>query len=298
MAAKADTVSLRSENKLAGILLYLFSLVLIVLISMIVKLTAERVPINQILLFRFAFSLVPLVIIGLALQRPIVLKTARPLDHAIRTTMGMAGIGFFFFAVNKIPLATATAIAYSAPIFCVVFSIPLLGEKIGVRRWCAVVLGFLGVLVMTRPGAEVFGIGSLAGIASALGGAMVVIYLRKLGETEAPLTTSLFYNATGAIVFAAWTMAAGWSPLLVEDFLWLLLLGLIAGAQQLALAHAFRHAEATLLAPLEYLVLVFAAIAGFLIWGEIPNLETWIGGTIIAAAGLFMLHRQRVSGTP
>ncbi len=264
---------------------------------MIVKATGDRYPIQQILLFRFGLSLLPLLVIGLVFQRPLVLTTRRLKDHCIRTSMGITSVGLFFVSVNLIPLATATALSYAAPIFCAVLSIPLLGEAVGYRRWCAIVVGFIGVLVISWPGSEIVNSGSIAAIGSAISGAIVVLYLRKLSDTEAALTSSLFYNFTGAVVAGLWCATSGWVAISESHLWWLLALGLLAGVQQFSFANAFRYAEATLLAPLDYLVLILAVIAGYLFWGEVPSTSTWIGGIIIMSAGIFMIHRRPLAQT-
>ena len=284
--------SRRVDNQWVGVGLYLIALVAVVLISMLVKATSDRVPVQQALLFRFGFCLLPLLLIGKLSREKLVLRTNRMGDYLIRSVAGISSIGLFFVAVGLIPLATATAISYAAPIFCVVFSIPLLGERIGPRRWLAVVIGFFGVLIVSWPGSEIIHIGSIAGVGSAIGGALVVIYLRKMSDTESPLTTSLFYNAFGALVFLLWCSAIGWTPLTGNDLYRMIAIGLLAGIQQFCFANAFRFAEATFLAPFEYLTLVLAALAGFVFWGETPTSATWIGGIIIAAAGMFMLQRK------
>ncbi len=282
----------RSDNQLLGFGLYMVALIAVVLISMLVKHTSDRVPILQLIFFRFAICLLPLLLIGKLTGAVISLRTKRYSDHLIRGFSGMCSIGLYFVAISLIPLAAATALSYSVPIFCVVLSIPLLGEWIGVRRWVAVIVGFVGVLIVSWPGAEALSLGALAGIGSAIAGAVVVIYLRKLSDTESPLTSSLLYNSLGAMVFAALCLISGWTPLSDQDFVLMLLIGLLAGIQQLCFANAFRFAEATFLAPFEYMTLVIAAIAGYLIWSEVPTVSTWVGGIIISCSGLFMLHRR------
>jgi drug/metabolite transporter (DMT)-like permease len=286
------SASRRIDNQWIGIGLYVIALIAVVLISMLVKVTSDRVPVQQALLFRFSICLLPILLIGKLSREKLVLRTNRIGDYLIRSIAGVSSIGLFFVAVSLIPLATATAISYAAPIFCVVFSIPLLGELIGVRRWTAVIVGFIGVLIISWPGSDIVHVGSIAGVGSAIGGALVIIYLRKMSDTESPLTTSLFYNAFGAIVFLVWCYWIGWTPLTGNDIYWMIAIGLLAGVQQFCFASAFRFAEATYLAPFEYLALVLAAAAGFLFWGEVPSTSTWIGGFFITAAGMFMLQRK------
>ncbi|MGI9315789.1 MAG: DMT family transporter [bacterium] len=281
----------RKDNQWLGTGLYLICILSMVLISMIVKLTSNYVPVQQILLVRFGLSLIPLVLIAIISRKPVVLRTRRYSDHAIRSIAGVCSIGLFFVAISFVPLATATALAYTAPIFCVVLSIPLLGEIVGIRRWTAVLIGFGGVLLISWPGSSVWGAGSFAAIGSALCGGFVMVYLRKLSDTESALTSSLYYNLFGTIVFALWCFSVGWSTIREVDWWWLLGLGLLAGIQQFSLASAFRFAEATFLAPFEYLILVFAGIAGFLVWGEVPGVGTWLGGIVISGAGIFMIYR-------
>ena len=291
--------SRRIDNHWLGIGLYLIALVAVVLISMLVKMTADRVPVQQALLFRFALCVPPLLLIGKMTGEPFDWRTHRYKDYLIRSVSGVSSIGLFFVAVSLIPLATATAISYAAPIFCVVFSIPLLGESIGIKRWLAVIVGFVGVLIVSIPEIDVsqgmfLNPGSLAGVGSAIGGALVVIYLRKMSDTEPAFKTSTFYNTFGALVFLVWCLLEGWTPLSAADFYLMLALGVLAAIQQFCFASAFRFAEATFLAPFEYLALVMAAVAGYVFWAETPSLSTWLGGIIIALAGLFMLKRKSV----
>ena len=295
------TPSRRVDNHWLGLGYYLLCLLILVIISMIVKHTGERVPTFQILLFRFAFSLVPLWLIAWRQRDTFTLRTRRPKDHLVRTLVGVSSIGLFFVAVDHIPLAAATSISYSAPVFCAVLSIPILGELIGIRRWAAVIIGFIGVMVICWPGLAAGSAGDIAwhigipaAIGSAVGGALVNIYLRKLSDTENALTSSLYYNTAGTLIFLVWVGVAGGTPLTGSDMILLVALGLLAGVQQFSLATAFRYAEASYLTPFEYLILVFAAAAGYFVWGEIPATTTWIGGVIIAGSGLFMLHRQQL----
>ena len=290
--------SRRRDNPWIGTGLYLISILTMVLISMIVKSSSSRVPITQILLFRFGLSLLPQLCAALICGGLTQFRTSRLSDHVIRSVAGVGSIGLFFLALALVPLATATALAYVAPIFCVVLSIPLLCERVGFQRWGAVVMGFIGVLVISWPGSAVWGMGGIAAIGSALCGGIVLVYLRKLSDSESALTTSLYYNSFGTVIFVFWVLLSGWTPMQVLDWWLLLALGLFAGLQQFTFANAFRYAEATFLAPFEYVVLVFAGLAGFLFWGELPGTNTWIGSIVIAGAGCFMLYRGHMYKQP
>jgi drug/metabolite transporter (DMT)-like permease len=246
-------------------------------------------------LFRYLFAsgffwIILLSTVGLA-----GLATQRPLDHAIRGISGIVSLGLLYFAITRIPIADATALAYAAPIFITVLSIFLLGEVIGLQRWLAVVAGFIGVLLIARPAAGSWDIGVIAAAGSAFTGALVAIWLRKLSSSEKSVTIGVYYNNLGSLVCLAWVLLSGWLTPRGED-LWLFLaFGLGCGMQQWLLTVSFRYAQASLLAPFEYLAMVFAAVVGFVFWGEVPVATTWIGGAIIAASGLFIFLRRQKS---
>lgn len=257
------------------------------------ELVNRSYALGEVLLFRYLFAsgffwIILFSTVGLA-----GLATRRPFDHALRSVSGVVSLGLFYFAITRIPIADATAIAYAAPIFITVLSIFLLGEVIGLRRWVAVLVGFVGVLLIAKPGAGGWDIGVVAAAASAFTGALVAIWLRKLSSSEKSVTIGLYYNNLGSLVCLAWVLMSGWLTPRDDDLLLFLGFGLGCGLQQWLLTVSFRYAEASLLAPFEYLAMVFAAIVGFVFWGEVPVLTTWIGGAIIAASGLFIFVRRR-----
>ena len=277
-----------------GIATFVANLALMSLMSAAVREFVERgYPLGEVLLLRYVFASAIFWIILLATAGLWALATRRPRDHAIRSVSGVLSLGMLYFAITRIPIADATAIAYAAPIFIAVLSIFLLGETIGVRRWTAIVIGFVGVLLIVRPQGGSWDIGLLAALGSAFFGAMVAIWLRRLSGSEHPVAIGIYYNGLGCLVCLGWTLSAGWVTPAGADA-WLLA-GFAAGCglQQWFLTVSFRYAQASLLAPFEYLAMVFAAIVGYLFWGEIPLLTTWIGAAIIAASGLFIFERQK-----
>ena len=142
----------------------------------------------------------------------------------------------------------------------------------------AAFVGFAGVLLIAQPQAETWSIGSLAALGSAFFGALVAIWLRKLSSSEKSVVIGVYYNSLGSLVCLAWVLMSGWVTPQADD-LWLFAgFGIACGLQQWCLTISFRYAEASLLAPLEYLAMVFAAIVGYVFWGEVPVLTTWIGG--------------------
>ncbi len=283
------------DRPMLGVAMLMGCLLLMTAITAVVKLMAEGYSIQQLLFFRFLFAALPFLILlprngGVAL-----LRTRRPLDHAIRSGAGIVALAMYFYAIATIPVADATALSYAAPVFIVVLSIPFLGEQIGVRRWAAVAAGFIGMLLIARPGGVAFEWGYAAAIGSGFFGAMVSVWLRRLAPTERTMTIAIYYNCAGALIYGAWTMIDGWTTPDATDLALLILLGLLASPQQYLFAGAYRFAEASMLAPLDYTIMIFAAAVGYLFWAEIPALTTWIGCGIIAASGIFVAHRERVA---
>ena len=271
---------------------FISNLLLMVLISALVKKMAEDYPVTQLLVFRYLFAVIPLLgfaIWKLGMQS---LKTTRYLDHGIRSVSGILGISLFFFAIALIPIAEATMLSYISPIFVVILSIPLLSEKVGLKRWLAVLIGFVGVIIVAQPGSAIFNVGGLVAIASAFFAAFVVIWLRKLSDTEHPTTIAIYYNGLGAMVFIGWAIFTGWTE--VQSTLhWILLIciGLVASFQQFFLAISFRYGEASLLVPFEYLILIFTAMVGYVYWGEVPGITSITGAIFIVISGLIILYR-------
>jgi len=257
------------------------------------ELVSRDYPLSEVLLLRYLFASLFFWIILYSTTGLAGLVTRRPLDHAIRSVSGVVSLGLFYFAITRIPLADATALAYAAPIFITLMSIFLLGEVIGLRRWLAVITGFVGVLLIARPAAGSWDIGVLAAAASAFTGALVAIWLRKLSSSENPISIGIYYNNLGSLICLAWVLMSGWLTPRGGDLLLFLGFGLGCGLQQWLLTVSFRYAEASLLAPFEYLAMVFAAIVGFMFWGEIPVLSTWVGAAVIAGSGLFIFRRRQ-----
>ena len=294
MALSSSLVSQHQDHPSLGIATFIGNLLLMALLSAAVRELVNRdYPLSEVLLFRYLFAsgffwIILFSTVGLA-----ALATRRPLDHAIRSISGIVSLGLLYFALTRIPIADATAISYAAPIFITVLSIFLLGEVIGMQRWLAVIAGFVGVLLISRPGTGSWDIGVIAAAGSALTGAMVAIWLRKLSSSEKPVTIGIFYNNLGCLVCLAWVLLSGWMTPRGGDF-WLFLgFGLGCGVQQWLLTVSFRYAEASLLAPFEYLAMIFAAIVGYVFWGEVPVVTTWVGAGIIAASGLFIFMRRQ-----
>lgn len=214
--------------------------------------------------------------------------------HLLRGVLGVAMMAAFAYALRRMPLSTAYSIFFVAPLLITALSVPFLGEHVGPRRWVAIGIGLVGVIVVLRPTGE--GMASLAGIAvlvAALGyaiGAITVRVLARTDSTQAMIVWLLAMMAVGAGVLAL----PGWIPLRLADA-WLIAGVGVAGALgQYAITEAFRLGEASLIAPLEYTALLWGVILDATLWGVLPDAMTWTGAAIIVASGLYLLHRERV----
>jgi len=215
----------------------------------------------------------------------------RPVLQLVRAVTGVLTMATFFWALALMPLANVIAIAFAAPLFMTVLGATVLGEKVGPRRWGALMVGFAGVLIIARPGSEGFGWPVLLPLSSALFYAVSNILSRRLTATES--TESLMIWITGtAILCTAPFMPFQWVTPGPLDLAVFLFTGLASGAGQFLMLRAFRYGEISMLAPIEYTALVWATTLGFFIWGEVPHWSIWIGAAIVAGASLYIAHSE------
>ncbi|MEQ9639242.1 MAG: DMT family transporter [Alphaproteobacteria bacterium] len=248
-------------------------------------------PVTEVVFFRSVFTMLP---VGVMLAREGgfgSLRTQRLGAHLLRAAIGVATASCFFMAVWLMPLADATAIVFTGTLFVTALSVPLLGERVGPRRWAAVLVGFLGAMVIVRPGMGVFGTGAWFALGAAFCYALVAISTRWLGRTENSTTMAFYYAAFGGLISLA-GLPFGWVMPTWEDLGLFVLLGLFGGVGSLLLGEAFRHAPVALVAPFEYTALVWATILGFVFWHELPDAFTWAGAAILVASGLYVMHRE------
>jgi len=293
MVSVTTVVSERRDHPTLGVATFIGNLLLMSLISAMVKVLSITYPLSEILLFRFISAMLFFWLILLSTTGLTGLITRRPLEHVLRSSCGIFSLAMLYYAVSKIPIADATALSYAAPIFITLFSIFLLDETIGIRRWLAVIVGFIGVVLIAQPAGAEWNSGVFAAIASAISGALVAIWLRRLSATEKSVTIGLYYNSSGTLFCIGWVLVTGSLMPQGIDLLMFLVFGIMCAGQQWLLTISFRYAEASLLAPFEYLAMIFAAIVGFVFLGEVPVLTTWLGGAVIAASGLFIFKRKQ-----
>jgi drug/metabolite transporter (DMT)-like permease len=200
---------------------------------------------------------------------------------------------FFILGLSRLPIAEATAIGFVSPLFVTALSIPMLGETIGPRRWVAVVVGFLGVLVVIRPGTSAFNPAALFPIASSSCWAIGLVLTRTMHRTDRTLTI-LFYSTLIGFALAGVAMPVVWRMPDLPALALMVGQGSLSTIGQTLLIAAFGRAGASVLAPFSYSQMLWATLLGYLLFSTIPDALTWTGAAIIIASGLYILHRERI----
>ncbi|MAN89185.1 MAG: EamA family transporter [Algoriphagus sp.] len=288
-----------------GIGLKVASVFVFVAMSAVIK-GAEGVPVGQLIFFRSAFALVPVfLILGMRGQLLDGFKTTRLGSHILRGILGTGGMILIFFGLTRLPLPEATTINYATPLFIVIFSAVFLREKIRLFRWSAVVVGLVGVIIIMWPrltflssDAATLGpqaIGALAAFSACMVSAAAMLTVRNLVKTERSATIVIYFSLVSTVIGLA-SMPFGWLPLSLEEALILMGAGVCGGVGQILLTESYRHAELTTVAPFEYSSMILSIAIGFLVFHEVPTIEMLIGGSIVTAAGIFIIYREHMLG--
>jgi len=279
-----------------GIRSMVLAVFLFSMMAALVKWYAGRYPIGQIVFMRNAFALPAAIAIvqqqgGLGL-----LRTRRIGSHMVRSLVGSVAMTTGFLSLGRLPLPDATAIGFTAPLFTTLLAIPLLGEKVRLHRWSAVILGFVGVGILAwSQGA--FGsstaeaVGIAAGLCNGLFAALSSLMVRRISRTDSSAAIA-FYQALFQSVLASAALPFGWVEPTGSDLLGLAAIGLLGGFGQFWFTQAFRFAPASVASPFLYTAIVWATGFGWALWGDLPNRGTLAGIGVIVASGLYILHRE------
>lgn len=267
-----------------------------------VRVASLELPPFQVAFFRNFFSL--------AVLAPWLIRVGGRAFHTRRLGMQLLRAGFafatmacLFTALALIPLATATAVTFAAPLFATAGGALILGETVRIRRWMATLVGFAGVLIVLRPDTVALDFGTLMAMLAALFMAGSMLSMRSLGLTDRPSTTVAIMTV-GTLVLSAGPAAWVWHPVPDGLWVWLAALGLLAVTSQIFLTRAFAAAEASAISPFDFFRLVSAAVIGMVFYGENPDIWTWVGSAVIFGAGAYiarreaMLARQRRAARP
>jgi len=260
--------------------------------DVIVKWTDEY-PVGQVLFFRGFCGLIPILFIIPKERYVDFYKTSRPLLHFKRCIAGIIALISIIIALRNLPLATVVSVTFAAPIFTTIFSIFLLNEKVGFYRWLAVMVGFIGIIVISEPGFSSLNFYFIFPIIFCLGLSYVAITIRRLSTTE-PVWLIGFFFSISIMILSFFTFYQNWLlPNLVDLFL-LSMIGILGGLANLWLTQSYKLSEVSLVTPVKYLALVFAIIFGYLIWDEIPTTKTLIGAILVIASSIIIFRREIV----
>jgi drug/metabolite transporter (DMT)-like permease len=278
-----------------GVSVALGEITMMVVVSALVKLVSDDIATTTILLFRYALCL-PLLVATAVWQRGrSALGITKPRTLSLRITTGLISLACFYAALDLMPLSLVTVLFQTLTLFVTLLAPMMLGERVGWRRWTAVIVGFGGTLLLLNPAAGGWTLtGILLGLGSPFFGALMMITLRRLGRHDSPATTAVWHNGVGAMVFAVIVIVAD-APLPAgrADMALLIAIGLLSSFQQFGLAFSHKLVPASILAPLHYLSIPMGIGAGIMLFGEVLTPEIIVGSAIIIASSIFILRRER-----
>ena len=290
-----DTVETpRADRPALGIALMVLAMFLLSIMDAISKYLTDTLAVPQILAIRFWIFLIFALALASSNGLGLTIRSATPGLQLLRSLIMLGQMSAFIFAVSYLPLADVGAIFAVAPLLVMVLAAVFLGEKIGPRRAAAVAFGFIGVLIIIRPGTGVFDPISLIALGGASCWACFQILLRLVGRRDSAQTTTLFSAMVGC---AAFSMVAPfvWRTPAPMTWAWLLVLGSLGAIGHYLLSTAFRHAPASTLQPFAYTMPLWAIVIGWFVFHDIPDRWTFIGGGLVIASGLYALRRERVA---
>jgi len=256
------------------------------------KVIGQRIIVFEIILIRqliVAAIIIPMNFhIGLSILRTPMLKF-----HVLRGFFASVAMATGFSAIIYMPLAEAVTISFSQTLFLTILAIPLLGERVGIRRWTVTIIGFIGVLIIVRPTPDGFSIFALLALISAFGRAVIGIILRKVTQIDRPATI-MAYQCIFITAVMIGPSIYYWVTPTLTDFLLILLIGLLMWLLQITMIQGYKAGEAVAIAPVEYTRLLFATILGYFLFGEVPTIWTITGASIIIGSTLYTVHRNAI----
>lgn len=287
------------NRPMAGILTRLAAMLSLAVMFAFVKLAGEQgVHVTESLFYRQLIAM-PLICFLIMRSRegwPSIVSSKHRL-HILRSTLGIFAMGLNFWAMTLLPLADATTISFTVPIFATLFAAIFLREKVGIRRWSAILIGFVGVLIVIRPGGSLI---PAFGAAVALGGALVTaavtMVIRMLGRTETSVVTIFWFSVytLPALTICAFIYGGGHDA---RTWAYLLGIGIFGALGQLGVTQSLRYAPVSTIVPMDYSALIWASFFGIVIFDQYPGLSIWLGAPIIIGSGLFIAWREHVKAS-
>lgn len=293
-------------NIAKAITLKLISMLLFAVMSTIIRYAAQEFPVGQVVFFRCAFAVLALVLIyGWRGELRAAIYTKRPFGHVGRGMMSGASMFLNFSALARLPLVDATALNFASPLFTVALAALILKERVRIFRWSAVIVGFVGVLVMlypllnlsnlVSPGMSTALIGVICAVVGAFVAAGSTIQTRRLTNTEST-SSIVFYFSLFSALLALPTLPFFWTTPSPLQWFALAMIGALGSVSHLLQTESYRFAPASVVAPFDYTQLLWVFLLGYFCFGELPTVYVWIGSGIIIVAGLYVIWRERQLG--
>jgi drug/metabolite transporter (DMT)-like permease len=280
------------QDPVRAILLMTGGVFMMSVMDLAIKQLVEHYPTMQVVFLRCAFS-APLFAAWILIQNRTLFRPRHFNGHVFRALAGLLMLYAVGECFREMPLADAYAIFFAAPLLITVLSGLVMKEPAGPLRMTAAAIGFVGVIIVLKPGTgSLLSYGSMMGLIAVLAYSVVALLLRSLGRQEHSITIAFWFTAlvgAGAAIFAL----QNWQPLLLRHWPWLLALAISGTCGQVLLTAAFRRASAAVIAPYDYLHMIWAVLFGFLFWGDLPGTRVWTGSAVIVGAGLYILLREK-----
>jgi drug/metabolite transporter (DMT)-like permease len=219
------------------------------------------------------------------------LKSNKKKYHALRAVITVLSMVFYIYSFSHLPLADTYALAYVSPFFMALFSSPLLGERVTIHAWIAIVIGFCGVLIIVRPGSTVFSFGGLAAFTAGMLYALSLVMSRKLSQTESDFAITLWFMGLSFVV-SGFLIPFYWQMPSLNEWILFIALGSVGGTAVMAITRAFSLAPAFIVGPLDYLTFVFGTLIGYMIWGDIPDAFVVTGAFLLIFGGLYLVYQE------
>jgi drug/metabolite transporter (DMT)-like permease len=281
----------RQTDNLRGIWLMVIGSAVLVMNDAVSKHLAENFPIWQVVTLRHVGAVFVIFIYARMVTG---LSALRANHWPSQIWRGLTFIGTAFLVVwslQELPLPTFTAIVFSGPLFVAALSVPLLGESVGWRRWAAVAVGFVGVLIIVRPGGQDFRPELLIPLVTAVFAALRDIVTRRISATETSIAI-LWWSTIIVIGTSLLALPLGWDPVGWTDAFWFLLNGVLNAGAHFLIIEALRYGEAATVSAFRYTALLWSIVFGFVIWGHLPDIWVYTGSALIAGSGIYMIHRE------
>ena len=281
------------KSNYLAILLKLLSVLCFAIMDVLIKKISFTIPTFEIIFFRCFFGLIPVFFMMYYTHSTI--RTAKINLHFLRAVVAALAMFGFFKSFQLLPLADVTAIAFSSIMITTIMAIFFLNESVGLRRWSAIILGFIGVFIILRPGSEFFNFYMLLPLLAAIGLSLAIIIIKILLKTDTPPTCSFYMHVIVAVIMLI-TLPFGWVIPNINEFTFLILIGIVGGTAQILVTNAFKLSSVSLLVPFEYTHILWAITFGIIFFSDYPTIYVLIGSTIIIFSTYYIVYREQQTG--